>query len=120
MYSRSYGLGVHVVEQDDIGARFDDRLEVGEVVDLHFDLHGITHVASGPSHGCTRGTDRLHVVVLDEHRVEKPYPVVLSATRAYGSLFQEAKSGRGLARVDDRGAGANHCVHKSARGSRDA
>jgi len=55
------------------------------------------------------------VVVLDQHRVEKPAPVVAAPADANRVLLQVAPPGRCLAGVVDVRARAGHCVHAPAR-----
>ena len=110
-----HGRGVHVVEQDPVAARVEQRAQLVEVGDL--DLDGQVGVGRpdrlvGRHHAARRD----HVVVLDHRHVAQREPVVDAAAAPDGVLLQGTQARQRLAGVQHPGAGALERVDPAGGG----
>ena len=96
---------VHVVEHDDVRARFDRFFNFVHRLALDLDLHKVGRVAANPLDRQCDAPAGADVVVLDERAIEKAHPVVVPAPTADGVLLKRSYRGKGLPGVDDLGAG---------------
>ena len=107
-----------VVEQDDVGAGVDRRLDIGEALRLDLDQHllpGRLH----PLDGFADAAREPDVVVLDQDPVVEARAMVAAAAGAHRVLLERAQRRRRLARVED-GDPAVGGVDVAARQRRDA
>ena len=116
-------VGGHVVKEDDVHpAQAAEHADLVERVGL--DLYGDTRLeAQGfvdSALDAVRVAGDGEVVVLGEHLVEEAEAVVGGAACAHGEALELAEPGRGLARVEDRGAGAFDGIDEPARERGDA
>ena len=116
--SRSIGGG-HVVEQQPVGAGGERRFDLVDAVDL--DLHlqaGVRRL--GAAHRLGDAAAHGDVIVLDQHAVIEPHPVVLRAAHPRRIFLEHAQAGNGLARVEQDRAGPRDRVDIAPRQRRDA
>ncbi len=88
-----------IVEQDDVGARVDGRLDIGKALRLDLDQHllpGGLH----PPDGFDDAARKPDVVVLDQDAVVEARPMVAAAARAHRILLERAQRRCRLARVE--------------------
>ena len=104
------GLGIHVerkvIQQQDVRRVGQGLLQLGDRVDLDFDLHGVADSGLGAFHGFGDTAADGDMVILDQDGVVQAIAVVMSATALDGVLLQGAQIGEGLARARDLGVGA--------------
>ena len=98
----AHEIGRHVVEQDDVGARVQRRLHLGQPVTFHFQ-HCAWRKEIARSFHCDGDVaiDRSQVVVLDEDRRGEVESVVHSAPGAHRILLQTAPARRRFPRVEN-------------------
>ena len=94
----------HVVEQDAVDAGV-ERRRTSSSVSASTSRRRRGADCAEPGHGRRDPAGQPQVVVLDEQRLAEVEPVVRPAAAADGVLLQVPQPGRGLARVEQRGAG---------------
>lgn len=101
-------VGVHIVEQDDVGAAFQDVSKLLEGVDFKLDRHATGRLGASLPDGVgeTRVTDEPgpggDVVVFDEDAIEEAHAMVGSAACSDSILGETSPTGQRLASVEDR------------------
>src|ERR1700729_2907123 len=100
---------VHVVEQDEPGARGQGLAYLGKVVAFDLERHAWSGGAYGPDRLGDPAGGR-DVVVFHERGVAEAHAVVPSAAAPYRVLLELAQPWRGLAGVAYRAPGAGHRV----------
>ena len=111
--------GRHVVEQQTVGSGGERGLDLLDPVDLDLDLEaGVRRL--GAPHRLGDTAAHRDMVVLDQHPVAEPHPVVVRAAHPRRIFVERAKARNGLARVEQRRAGAGDRVDIAAGQGRDA
>jgi hypothetical protein len=99
--------GREVIEEDDVGAGGEDGGDLGEGVYLDFDGEiggGFFRAGNGAGEIVERAEEG-EVVVLEHDAVEETEAVIPATAAGHGVFFQHAPAGRGLARIQEAGAG---------------
>ena len=113
------GRHVHIVEQQAVGAGVERFFDLLDAVDLDLHLQAGVRGLRGAHRGADAAGDR-DVIVLDQHAVVEPHPVVVRAAHASRIFLERAKAGDGLARVEQRRAGAGDRVDIAPGQGRDS
>ena len=108
----------HVVQQYPVDARRQGRPDVVERLGLDLQAQPRLGLVQ-PGDGRRDPAGQAQVVVLDEQRLAQVEAVVGSAAATDGVLLEIAQPGRGLARVQEHGAGAVQFGHAAGRQSGD-
>ncbi len=98
----AYGLGRHVVEQDQIGVRRDGLFDLVEAITFDVKRTPWPPVASLFDRFADRHTDEM--VVLEHQPSAEVAAMVATSAGAGGGLFEAAQAGRGLAGIPDADA----------------
>ncbi len=103
-----------VVEQHGVGAGRQGGFDLGRGAALDLHEQADRSVGTRALHGGGGAARERHVRVLDQDAVIEPEAVVGPAPGAHRVLLEQAKPGRGLARVDDRGSCPRDGVHEAS------
>ena len=96
-------FGGHIIEQDRIDSGIDGLAQLGQSIDLAFDLDQMADMAPRRSYRLFHPAGDGDMIVLDENRVVEAEAVIETAAAAHRVFFLDPQAGRRLARAANLG-----------------
>ena len=96
----AHHLRRHIIQHNDIRAARERLAHPREILHLDLDLRHMARIRPRPRERLADAARHLDMIILDEHRVVQPQPVIAAAAHAHRILIEQPQPRRRLPRID--------------------